>query len=110
MERLTKNFDTLKVLSCCNKHKRNKILKDADNELILSICECIVNTLNGNVKFPPKIFNKLKKNKYIIRKINKSRNNLKKTKKILIQQGGFLQYLLPAAVTLLTGIIERLSK
>jgi hypothetical protein len=109
MEKLKNNLNKLKVLSSCNKKKRITILRDGDSNLILCLCECILNTLNGNIKYPPQIFKKLKSIKYILRKINKLKK-IKEKKKILIQKGGFLQYLLPAAISVITSLIENLKK
>ena len=50
MEKLKKNFENLKLLSDCKKKIRNSIIKKGGKDLILSINECVVNTLNGNVK------------------------------------------------------------
>jgi hypothetical protein len=109
MDKLKNNLEKLKVLSCCGKKNRIKILKNGDENLILCVCECILNTLNGNIQYPPKIFKKLKSVKYILRKINKLKN-INDKKKILIQKGGFLQYLLPAAITVITSLIENFQK
>jgi len=84
-------------------------LKNADEDFILCICECILNTLNGHINYSPKVFKKLEKNKNILRKIN-SIKKLKDKKKILIQKGGFLQYLLPAAISVITNLIENFQK
>jgi hypothetical protein len=109
MEKLKHNLDKLKILSCCNKKNRIKILKEGNKDFILCICECILNTLNGNIKYPPKVFEKLKKNKYVLRKINKIKK-VKEKKDFLIQKGGFLHYLLPAAISVITSLIENLRK
>ena len=74
MDKLKNNLEKLKVLSCCGKKNRIKILKNGDEHLILCVCECILNTLNGNIQYSSKIFKKLKSVKYILRKINKLKN------------------------------------
>ena len=107
MEKLKKNFENLKLLSDCNKKIRNHIIKKGDKDLILSINECVLNTLNGNVKLTFTEKEKLKKFKHTLRKLLKRKSILNK-KKILIQEGGFLQVLLPSAISLISTIIEHL--
>ena len=107
MEKLKKNFENLKLLSDCKKKIRNSIIKKGGKDLILSINECVVNTLNGNVKLTTSEKEKLKKFKYILRNLLEKKS-ISKKKQILIQQGGFLQVLLPSAITLIGTIIEHL--
>ena len=107
MEILKKNLESLKLLSDCKKKIRNNIIKKGKRDLILSINECVVNTLNGNVKLTTDEKEKLKKFKYTLRNLLKKKS-ISKKKQILIQQGGFLQVLLPSAITLIGTIIEHL--
>ena len=55
-----------------------------------------------------KIVKKLRKYKHILRKVCK--NNINKNKKLLIQEGGFLQFILPAATSLISLILESYFK
>ena len=68
MENLKKNYKILKTLSNCKKGLRNRILLNSDDSVINNICECVLNTLNGNVKLPPQNLSKLKKYKKTLRK------------------------------------------
>lgn len=106
MDKFRKNIKLLKQLSKCKKILRKNILKFADEELVLSICECVLNTLNGNIKLDHKIIKKLEKYKKHLRNLADVNLSLKKKKKILIQQGGFLNLLLPAALTVLTTLLQ----
>ena len=69
MDKLKKNIKTLEILSYCDKTNRNKILSSANQDLILCICECVLNSLNGNIKLDKKIVHKLKKYKHTLRKV-----------------------------------------
>ena len=108
MEKLEKNIHNLKILSCCNKNLKNKLITKGDKSLILTLNECVLNTLNGNIKISPKDREKLLKHKYTLRKTLKAKS-LKDKKQILIQKGGYLQYILPAAITLITTLLENIK-
>lgn len=108
MENLEKNFKIIKVLASCKKGIRNKILKKADDTLILTICECVLNTLNGNINLPTPLVTKLNKFKKTLRLLTNS--NIKRNKKLLIQHGGFLNILLPTALTAISLLLEKFIK
>ena len=101
MEKLKKNLDKLKFLSNCNKKLFSKILISADKELIQTLNECVINTLNGNVNLSVLEKKKLERFKYSLRKFLNIKA-IKRKKEYLIQKGGFLQILLPSAITLIS--------
>ena len=103
------NFELLKILSNCKKGIRNKIIKKADNTLLVNLCECVINTLNGNIKQSDSNLYQLKKYKKSLRKIIKLKK-LKSKKKVFLQEGGFLQILLPTAISLITSFIDNFKK
>ena len=67
----------------------------------MSINECVLNTLN--VELTRKESEALEKFKYLLRKLLK-RKSIKL--KILLQEGGFLQVLLPSAISLIGTLLE----
>ena len=84
---------------------RNALIKSADRDLICSICECIQNVINGNVKIDDKIKKKLFHEKEHLRRLQK-KSSLKNKKKILIQKGGsFLPMLLPIVLSILNQLL-----
>ncbi len=107
MEKLKNNLETLKLLCDCKKKIKNNIIKKGKKDLILTINECVLNTLNGNVELGPREKDKLKRFKYSLRKLLKKKS-VKLKKKVLLQEGGFLQVLLPSAITLIGTLIEHL--
>jgi len=109
MKYLQRNLHKLKILANCTKKDRNICIKKADKFLIKTLNECVINTLNGKIKLSAKQHKKLNNFKYLLRKFIKNKNRTEK-KKILIQQGGFLQYILPGAVTLITTLLEKYLK
>ncbi len=105
MEKLRDNFENLNLLANCTKKIRDKLINKGKKDLILSLNECVLNTLNGNISLRPKDKQKLKKFKYSLRKLLKNKS-IKGKKKILIQEGGFLQVLLPSAISLIGTLLE----
>ena len=84
----------INFLSKCNPKLRKYVLEHADKKLIFVLNECMVNFLKGNIKLDEKKFQKLKKHKNSIRLLVNS-NCLKKKKKLFVQKGGFLPFVLP---------------
>ena len=109
MNKLRKNINELKILSCCSKKLKDNLIKKGNRELIKTIEECVINTLNGNIKLTKKEKEKLLKFKYSLRNLIKEKK-LKEKKKILIQKGGFLHILLPSAITLISEILKSVNK
>ncbi len=106
MKHLQNSLHKLKILSNCTKKNRNICIKKGDKFLIKTLNECVINTLNGNIKLNVKQQKKLVNFKYHLRNLLKNKKYIDK-KKLLIQKGGFLQYILPGAITLITTLIEK---
>ena len=85
MLRIKKNLDLLKVLVTCNKNMRKALLQNADKELILTICECILNCLNGNIKLSEKCVEKISKYKKLLRRLLVKKKSIRFKKSPLIQ-------------------------
>ena len=58
-QRLRKNHDFLKLLAKCTPAQRKAILKVADDSLVRSICECVLNVLKETVPVSKSIKRKL---------------------------------------------------
>ena len=105
MKRVIDHNEILKLLSHCNKNTRSIIIQKGNKEFIYSICECILNVLNGNVILTEQQIKELKPYKQSLRKLLKN-NSIKIKKKLLIQKGGFLQIILPSIIAGLATIIS----
>ena len=99
------NKAVLKTLSTCKKCMRKNILKTASKELVGTICEAVDNLLNNNIPVPDHIKEKLHKYKCPMRKLVK-KSSLKEKRNILVQKGGFLEYLIPAAISAISSLIN----
>lgn len=99
-------LELLKQLSTCKDKYRNAIIKTGDKELVGALCECVYNVLLGNIKIEDDMKKNLHKYRLSLRKlVQKSALNQKK--KILIQKGGFLKFLLPVIVSSLISLINK---
>jgi hypothetical protein len=107
-DKFNKQEDILKLLSK-NYEKINKNLwSTADKELVETLCDFFHNLLKGKIQISPEDLEKIKSFIQPIRKLI-SKSSLKNKRKILVQQGGFLQYLIPAALTTITSLIDALK-
>lgn len=89
-----------------NKNQRTSFLRSADEKFIRSICECVFNTLRGNVPLKQCEKNRLSKYKTTLRRVAEKRGNWKNKRKLLVQRGGFLPYIIgPILSVLLTRLI-----
>lgn len=102
---LNNNIDHLKVLVKSDKKLFRAILKDCDKNLIICLCECILNCLNGNIKLEPECIERLSKYKTTLRSLIRKHQSIKSKKKLLIQHGqGILPLVLPAVLSALSTL------
>ena len=105
--RIKTNINFLKLLTSCNSRLQKVLIKNATKEQIYSLCEIILNILNGNVKLSEEEFKKLDKKKKVLRYLVQNKTSIKK-KKYLIQKGGFLQFIIPSIITGIASIVSSL--
>ena len=99
-KRLQENLELLKLLKKAKAQDRKVILQNANKSLILCLCECIKNILEGNVKLKPAEKKRLARHADILRQVADRKLNTESKRKLLIQQGGFI----PALVAPILGI------
>ena len=105
-QRLRKNHDFLKLLVKCTPAQCKTILKDADDALVRTICECVLNVLKETVPVSKPAKRKLLAHKKSLIALAEKSTPLEKKKKILVQQGGnFLSVLLPPVLRVLSSIL-----
>jgi len=83
--------------------QRTALLKHATREQVACIAEIALNLLNGNIKISPEAKLKLSRYKTQLRGIVCPKNNLQKRKKLIVQSGGILPWLIKPALTYLVG-------
>ena len=105
-QRLRTNHDFLKLLAKCTPAQHKAILKEADDALVKTICECILNVLKETVPVSKPAKRKLLAHKKSLIALAEKSTPLNKKKKILVQQGGnFLRVLLPPVLRVLSSIL-----
>jgi hypothetical protein len=104
---INKQQDLLKVLATSKKGIRNAILSNADKKLVIAILDSVFNLLNGSLNLSKPDLAKLAKYKHVFRRLIE-KAPLAEKKKILVQHGGFLQFLVPAIVTGISSIVSSL--
>jgi hypothetical protein len=105
-ERLKKFLPLLKKLKKIGPKGRKKVLKHADDDLVMCLCEISHNTLNSSVPLTSAQFKKLCHHKNILRKLIDKNIPVKKKKlAILRQKGGFI---LPLLAPILGAIVQGL--
>lgn len=101
------NADLLRAIVNMTPSRRKLFLKNADKELVQSICECALNTLKGNVPLKPCQKKSLSRYKHILRNLVKPKGGWKSKRKFLIQKGGGIlpALLIPVLSSLLSQIV-----
>lgn len=105
MSRRLRDFaPTLRLLNRLNSTQKKRWLKhNLNNELVFCICECAKNLLHGNIPLSAKQKKLLAKRKQSLRKLITKKVSVK-SKKRIIQSGGFLGALLGPIVSILGGL------
>ena len=106
-----------KILKCQNElkkisskksvEKRNKLINNARDCVIDAISEIAKNCLYGNIPLNNCDFKSLSKYKVLLRKLTK-KSSVPRRKKIIIQRGGFLQFLVPSTLSFIESLISEL--
>jgi hypothetical protein len=95
MSRCTeRNQNFLESIHNCKSLKRKKIISSCSSDNIKALSELALNTLKGNLKVKPFQLKQLRKHRTAIRKLSKRNVSEKTKRKLLIQNGGFLPFLI----------------
>lgn len=84
---------------------RVKYLRDAHEDQVRSICECVHNVITGVVPVKPRIVDRLKPYKHELIRLARQKGSSEKKRKLLIQKGGFLPILLGAILPVLGQLV-----
>ena len=104
-KRLKQHAPKLRLLCKFNNDRKRRWLeKNLDDSLLICLCECSLNILNGNIPLLPKQKEQLAKHKECLRQLIDKKISKKKKKEIL-QDGGFLGLVLGPIVSVLSGLL-----
>lgn len=99
------HLEHLKLLA--KSKTKKKILQKCPDTLIKAVCECAINALKGNVPLSKRQKEKLIPFKKAVRKLGDKSIPLHKKRKLLIQKGdGFLSFLIPTAISVLSSLFH----
>ena len=103
--RVIRHHAFLQFLESTNKDQRKQLLKLANKEQILSVCECAYNIVKKNVELTPAELKQLRKYRHILYIMCDPHYSVVAKKKTLIQEGGiaFLPALLAPIIGSLVG-------
>jgi len=101
-----KQLRQLQVLHLCPEKSRKDLLKRLPTSCVKAICECILNVLKGNVPLTKHQKRGLQKHKSTLRRLSVKKDPLYIKRKLIVQKGGFLNILIPAALSAVTGLIN----
>jgi len=107
--KLRRNSALLAALCELTSQQRKALLKHATNDQISCLSEIAYNLLASNIPVSDKTRKKLAKHKHTLRALANPRTSIKKRKQLLIQKGGFLPFLIPAAASLIGALLRPAS-
>lgn len=96
----------LRLLSICPAKLRKQLLQKISLKCIKAICQCCVNIINGNIPLNKKDKRFLSKHKHTLRQLSYKKIPFARKRQLVIQKGGFLNVLLPAALSVLTSLLN----
>ena len=110
MSPVQEDFFNILANPSVNLRIKKSIIQNSDSKLINKICELILNVLNKNISIPEATYKSLLPQAKYLRIILRKKLKLRDKKKILIkkgiQKGGFLQFIIPAVISAIGGIIS----
>ena len=77
---------------------------DGEECIYNAIREIALNTTNGNIKLTPAQHGKLTRHKKLIKECTQPAKTKSKRKRLVVQSGGFLPYLIPIALSLISTL------
>ena len=103
---LKRNVYLLRLLHKSKPSLVKVILKNASPDLVRALCECSLNVLKGNIKLNASQKTRLRRYKNILRKLA-TKKVAAKTRKRLLQKGGFIGALLGPVLGVLGSLLGR---
>lgn len=106
---LQKHAELLCVLSKAKPRLVKQIISGAEPSLVKAFTECSYNLLQGNVPLTKTQLTRLRRYKAALRSLAKKNASLR-TKKAILQRGGFIGALLGPVVSSIVGMLPSLAK
>ena len=107
MRRIKANYHALQVLKTARPKLCKAIVSNCNKDLLHTICDSVLNVLNGIIRVRYDTKRKLKKIKTSLRSLIDKRLPLVYKRRVKVQRGGFLLPLLSAVLPDLAGLLYR---
>jgi hypothetical protein len=91
----------------CKSSKRKAVIEDATTDQMRALTEIAHNIVNKNFIISPETLEELNKHKTSIRRLSKKTKSHKDKKKFLVQEGGFLPFLITPVLSALGAVAGR---
>ena len=99
----------LHSICSCKSKVRNSVINSANKDFINTICELADNLLQDRIPLSEEDYKNLYKYRSVLRKLVE-KSDIAYKKRLIVQKGGFLEFLIPAAVTAIGELISNLVK
>lgn len=96
---------TLRELAQATPKHRQTLLRRAHGRTIKLLSECCLNFLQQTFSVRQPVLKRLKRHKQAIRSVAQRGQTVTKRRSTLVQKGGFLPLILPAAISFLTSLL-----
>jgi len=103
-ERVKKYLPLLKLIRRLGDRAKKAYVRKCTREFIDCVSECAKNVIKGNVPLTNRQKTNLRRKRYDLRALSKKKTSLRSKRKIL-QKGGFLTALLPPVLAVLGSLL-----
>jgi len=100
----------LKLIHTCPANVQKELLNKIPVCGIHAVCEAVHNCLKGHIRLTKHQKSKLRPHKHTLRQLVRKDLSLATKRKLIVQKGGFLNVLIPAALSVLTSLISHGSR
>jgi hypothetical protein len=104
--RLSKIVTELQRINTMTPSKQNQFIDTCHNDFIKCIGSYTRSVINGKAKLTPYVLKNLRRRKQLVRTLARKNTSLK-TKRKILQTGGFLGLILPPVVSLMSSILKK---
>jgi len=103
-ERVKKYLPVLKRIRRLGDKAKKAYVRKCNREFIDCVSECAKNVIKGNVPLTDRQMTNLRRKRYDLRTLSKKKTSVK-TKRKILQKGGFLSALLPPVLSVLGSLL-----
>jgi len=105
MSQLTKRYlPTLKRIRKMGDRAKREYVRKCDKEFLDCISECAKNVIKGNVPLTSRQMTELRRKRHDLRALSAKKTSLR-TKRMILQKGGFLTAPLPPILSVLGSLL-----